>query len=230
MATKILVIEDDVSILTGIVDLLHSEGYETYSATNGQKGIQIYKDTSPDLVLLDIMIPEKSGYDVCREIRKKDERIPIIMLTAKDQEIDKVVGLEVGADDYVVKPFGVKELLARIRSVLRRSQINPMLKESDEPIVFGDVRIEPKLLKGFKKKKEFEISLREIQLLRLFTQYPDEAIDRATILEKIWGISYQGTTRTLDQHIVKLRQKIEDDPSQPKFIQTVHGIGYRFKK
>ncbi|OQX79441.1 MAG: DNA-binding response regulator [Candidatus Omnitrophica bacterium 4484_70.1] len=227
MKKRILVVEDDTSILTGLVDLLSGEGYEVSSAQDGSQALKLYDKEKPDLILLDIMIPEKSGYDVCREIRKKDTTIPILMLTAKGQEVDKVVGLELGADDYIVKPFGVNELLARIRAVLRRADNLPK-KKDDKPIIFGDVCIDPRTLKGHKGKKQFSVTLREVQLLQLFLQHEGEVIDRFTILNEIWGIKYEGTTRTLDQHIVKLRQKIEDKPSNPKYIVTVHGVGYRF--
>jgi DNA-binding response OmpR family regulator len=175
------------------------------------------------------MIPEKSGYEVCKEIRNKDIQTPILMLTAKGEEVDKVVGLEIGADDYIVKPFGVKELLARVRAALRRVQIKATTKARDDRLIeFGDVYIDPKTLKGKKGKNEFEVTLREVNLLHLFLQHEGEVIERFTILDEVWGIKYGGTTRTLDQHIVKLRQKIEDDPSKPKYIITVHGVGYRF--
>jgi len=228
MKQKILVVEDDASILTGLVDLLDGEGYRVIFTKDGKEALIIHEKERPDLILLDIMIPEKSGYDVCREIRKKDAMTPIIMLTAKGEEIDKVVGLETGADDYIVKPFTIRELLARVRAALRRANAKPERKKKDGPVVFGDVVIDPKTLKGRKGKKEFPVSLREVQLLQLFFERKGEALDRFTLLEEIWGIKYQGTTRTLDQHIVKLRQKIEDDPSSPKFLITVHGVGYKF--
>lgn len=228
MQEKILIVEDEPAILTGIVDLLVGEGFVVNPARDGKEALALYESEKPDLILLDIMIPEKSGYDVCREIRRKDSNIPILMLTAKGQEIDKVVGLEIGADDYIVKPFGVKELLARVRAALRRSSIKPAKKKDDSAIEFGDIYIDPKTLKGFKKKKEFDVIPREIELLRLFLKHDGEILERFTILNEIWGYQYEGTTRTLDQHIVKLRQKIENNPSKPKYINTVHGVGYRF--
>tara|TARA_B100000315_G_C14562293_1_gene581127 strand:+ start:939 stop:1634 length:696 start_codon:yes stop_codon:yes gene_type:complete len=227
MKKKILVVEDDPSILTGLIDLLSSEGYEVASSTDGSQALVLYKQHKPDLILLDIMIPQKSGYDVCREIRKEDPLTPILMLTAKGEEVDKVVGLEIGADDYIVKPFGVKELLARVRAALRRREVKPA-KKNDTPIKFGDIYVDPKTLKATKGSKEFKIIPREIALLQLFISRDGEVLDRAIILDKIWGVQYEGTTRTLDQHIVKLRQKIEDNPSDPKYIITVHGAGYRF--
>jgi DNA-binding response OmpR family regulator len=223
----ILVVEDDRAILTGLQDLLEAEGYAVVTAEDGPAALRAYAGEKPTLVLLDIMIPDKSGYDVCREIRKKDDLTPILMLTAKAQEVDKVVGLEMGADDYIVKPFGVSELLARVRAGLRRSRAKPAAKD-DSPIAFGDVAIDPKTYAGKKGKKTFAVSARELRLIRFFLDHDGQVIERFTLLDEIWGIRYEGTTRTLDQHIAKLRQKIEDDPANPRFIQTVHGVGYRF--
>ncbi|HEB10831.1 hypothetical protein LCGC14_1948270 [marine sediment metagenome] len=224
---KILIVEDETAILTGLVDLLQGEGYQVSTAVDGLKALDLYNQEQPALILLDIMIPEKSGYDVCREIRKNDPLTPIIILTARGQEVDKVIGLELGADDYIVKPFGVNELLARIRAVFRRVHARKSCKDVS-PIIFGDIRIEPKLLKGKKGGRAFPVTLREIQLLKLFMGHKGEVLDRFTILDEIWGVHYQGTTRTLDQHIAKLRKKIEDKPASPKYIVTVHGVGYRF--
>jgi len=224
---RILVVEDDAAILTGLVDLLNAEGFEVSSARDGAQALKLHEKEKPHLILLDIMIPQMSGYDVCREIRKIDTAVPILMLTAKGQEVDKVVGLELGADDYIVKPFGVNELLARIRAVLRRVHTKPPSKD-DNPIHFADIHIDPKTLNGAKGKKRFSVTSREVYLLKLFIKHDGEVIDRFTILDEVWGIKYEGTTRTLDQHIVKLRQKIEDDPSSPRYITTVHGVGYRF--
>jgi len=229
MKETILVVEDDAAILSGIVDLLEGEGFKVLSARDGEKAISLYKSGKPGLVLLDIMIPEKSGYDVCKEIRRSDAVTPIVMLTAKGEEIDKVVGLEIGADDYVVKPFSVKELLARIRAALRRAGAKPGAKKwDDRPIAFGNVRIDPKTLKGRKGKKEFALTLKELRLLQFFLAHDGEALDRGDTLEEVWGQKYEGTTRTLDQHVAKLRRKIERDPSAPRHILTVHGLGYRF--
>ncbi len=229
MKQKILIVEDDKAILTGLVDLLEGEGYSVVQATEGNQAVQLFTRECPDLVLLDIMIPEMSGYDVCKTIRKSDAATPILMLTAKGQEVDKVVGLELGADDYIVKPFGINELLARIRAALRRRHIDeePL---NVAPFSFGLVSINPKTLEGKRGNSSFAITPREVKLLQLFIKHEGEALHRFVILDKVWGVKYEGTTRTLDQHIVKLRQKIEEDPSNPKHIVTVHGVGYRFKK
>jgi DNA-binding response OmpR family regulator len=226
VAERILVVEDDPAILTGLVDLLVDEGYRVDAARDGNRAIELYRKWKPDLVVLDIMIPEISGYEVCRQIRKKDAATPILMLTAKGQEPDKVAGLELGADDYVVKPFGVGELLARIRALLRRSRSDAPKRKT--ALSFGNVKIDPQKLEGRKKGRTFSLSARELRLLELFNNRPDQVLNRTDILEQIWGICYEGTTRTLDQHIANLRKKIEDDPAHPRYIITVHGVGYRF--
>ena len=229
MKETILVVEDDVAILSGIVDLLESEGYRVSSARDGAKALRLYYDKKPGLVLLDIMIPEKSGYDVCREIRREDPHTPILMLTAKGEEVDKVVGLEIGADDYIVKPFSVKELLARIRAALRRAGTGSNARKwDDRPIKFGNVSIDPKTLKGHRGKKEFPLTLREVELMRFFMEHEGEALDRSLILDEVWGMKYEGTTRTLDQYVARLRQKVEQNPANPRHILTIHGLGYRF--
>jgi DNA-binding response OmpR family regulator len=229
MKTRILVVEDDIAILSGLVDLLGGEGYEVHSARDGAKALRLYREKAPGLILLDIMIPGKSGYDVCREIRKTDSDTPILMLTAKGEEIDKVIGLEIGADDYIVKPFGVNELLARVRAALRRKGPRPgAMRWDDSPIAFGDVHIDPSTLEGRRGKRSFAVTLREIELMRFFFEHDGEVLHRSQILDQVWGVKYEGTTRTLDQHVAKLRQKIESQPSRPRHIVTVHGVGYRF--
>ena len=229
MKQRILVVEDDAAILTGVADLLEGEGFAVVTAVDGTAALARYGEARPDLILLDIMIPETSGLDVCREIRRTDTLTPIIMLTAKGEEVDKVVGLELGADDYVVKPFGVNELLARVRACLRRGRARQGEDPHDEaPIEFGGVRINPRTLKGKKGGKEFDVSPRELKLLKLFVSREGEALDRSLILEQVWGVRYEGTTRTLDQHVAGLRKKVEENPAAPRHITTVHGVGYRF--
>ncbi len=229
---KILVAEDDENILTGLTDTLESEGYIVTSASDGLIAIEEFNKNKFDLILLDIMMPGKSGYDVCREIRLKDQDVPVIMLTAKSEEIDKVVGLQLGADDYVTKPFGVHELLARIAAVLRRSGRNNSVKEkkSDLPssFKFGKYEIDSLEYRMRSGDNVFDITLRELQLLLFFSKHPNEVLTRDQLLNEVWGIDYYGTTRTLDQHIAKLRKKIEKDPSNPVYISTVHGLGYRY--
>lgn len=228
----ILVAEDDPNILTGLVDILESEGYRVTAAVNGEKAIHMFQKNSFDLLLLDIMMPGKSGYDVCREVRSKDQDIPVIMLTAKGEEIDKVVGLQLGADDYISKPFGVHELLARIQAVLRRYKRNSSKDENNmnipDSFPFGDSTIDTKKYRMTRKNRTIDLSEREIMLLRYFYTHPNEVLSRDRLLNAVWGIDYFGTTRTLDQHIAQLRKKIEKDPASPCFIKTVHRVGYRY--
>ncbi len=227
MKQRILVVEDDPAILTGLADLLEGEGFGVITATDGDAAVLLHGREKPDLVLLDIMIPEKNGYDVCREIRRADPVTPVIMLTAKGEEVDAVVGLELGADDYVIKPFRANELLARIRAVLRRGrQARPA--RGGGPVSFGDVSVDPRTMRGTRAGRSFAVSRRELALLQLFASRPGEVLDRDTLLGEVWGVRYEGTTRTLDQHIVGLRKKIEADPAHPRHIETVHGTGYRF--
>jgi DNA-binding response OmpR family regulator len=227
MKKRILVVEDDPAILTGLVDLLEGEGFAVEQAMDGAAALARHAEAKPDLLLLDVMIPERSGYEVCREIRRTDPSTPVIMLTAKGEEVDKVVGLELGADDYVVKPFSARELLARIRAVLRRGE-SKQENRDDRPIHFGDVAIDPRTMRGTKGDRTFDISRRELALLRLFTSREGEALDRFTLMDEVWGVRYEGTTRTLDQHMAGLRKKVEDDPAHPRYFTTVHGTGYRF--
>lgn len=225
--THILLVEDDAAIRQGLVDTLESENYRVSAAANGALGLDILKREPVDLVILDIMMPEKSGYDVCRELRHFDTGTPVLMLTAKSEEIDKVLGLELGADDYMTKPFGVRELLARVHALLRRSQQTAATPVAAE-FRIGPFRICPKKLTGSSPDLELELSAREVELLREFAEHPDEVLTRDELLNRVWGMEYYGTTRTLDQHIAQLRKKIEPDRKEPQFIQTVHGVGYRY--
>jgi DNA-binding response OmpR family regulator len=224
---RILIVEDEAPLASGLADLLEGEGYAAVTAADGRQALELYRREKPGLVLLDIMIPEKSGYEVCREIRRENPRIPILMLTAKGQEVDKIAGLELGADDYIVKPFGIGELLARIRAALRKRDAVAEA-EARQPLAFGDVRIDPRRMEGLKGRRRFPLTARELELLRLFLSRQGQVLDRATLLDQVWGVRYEGTTRTLDQHVAQLRKKIEDDPSRPRFLLTVHGVGYRF--
>lgn len=233
---RILVAEDEIAIREGLVDLLESEGYAVTAACDGDAAIAAWRSGGIDLALLDIMMPKLSGYDVCREIRKMDSVVPVVFLSAREEEIDKVLGLELGADDYIVKPFGVRELVARVKAALRRSGNDVSLRSGigpAEPFSFGDCAVDP--LRFFVdlsrdgKVERHELSSREVDLLRFFYANPETVHTRDALLERFWGVAYGGTTRTLDQHIAKLRQKIERDPANPRHILTVHGAGYRFR-
>lgn len=228
----ILVAEDDTHIREGLIDTLESEGYRVTAVADGRQAGALLRDNRFDLVLLDIMMPEKSGYDLCREIRSTDRETPIIMLTARGEEIDKVLGLELGADDYITKPFGVHELLARISAVLRRSRRAAGTEDdrADMPatFTFGEATVNTRQFRLIKGKRSIDLSEREVKLLHVFSRHPDEVLSRDRLLNDVWGIDYYGTTRTLDQHIAQLRKKVEADPSSPEFIHTVHGVGYRY--
>ena len=229
MKKHIFVVEDDAHIRLGLVDALRAEGYEVTECGDGSHALPLLRQNKPDLAILDIMLPGKSGYDLCREIRASKSRIPILMLSAKGQEIDKVVGLELGADDYVTKPFSLRELLARVHALLRRAEPGVAVADAPAEIVFGKVRVDSKALRGKRGKETFELTPRELKVLALLFREKGNAVSREMILNEVWGIEYYGTTRTLDQLIVKLRQKIEDKPGEPKHLLTVHSLGYRLE-
>jgi DNA-binding response OmpR family regulator len=230
--THILVVEDDTHIRTGLVDVLDSEGYVAVAAPDGRRALALAKQQKFDLVLLDIMMPGLSGYDVCREIRRHDTHTPIIMVTAKSEEVDKVVGLELGADDYVTKPFGVRELLARVAAVLRRSlaRAETVADDLPETLLFGAARIQRRAFTGSRAGHDFVLTAREIKLVECLARHPGDVLSRERLLNEVWGVDYYGTTRTLDQHIAQLRKKVEVDPAHPLHILTVHGVGYRYQR
>ncbi len=229
MKNHILIVEDDPHIRLGLVDALTGEGYKVSEISHGNEVMPFLKQTQPGLVILDVMLPGKSGFNLCREIRASKHAFPILMLTAKGQEVDKVVGLELGADDYVTKPFGIRELLARIHALLRRFE-SPSDNNSPKipkEIRFGQVSIQSASLRGTCGKSKIELSPRELKVLALLHSRSGEVVSRDEILNKVWGLEYYGSTRTLDQVIVKIRQKVETDPANPRHLKTVHGVGYR---
>ena len=229
MKKKILVVEDDPHIRLGVCDALRAENYEITECGDGAQVLPLFRQLHPDLLILDIMLPRKSGYDLCREIRAEKSRVPILMLSAKGQEIDKVVGLELGADDYVTKPFSVRELLARVHALLRRAEPRPVAADLPDLMQFGSVRIDSKALRGRRGRETFDLTPRELKVLAVLYRERGNAVSRDTILNEAWGIEYYGTTRTLDQLVVKLRQKIESTPADPRHLLTVHGLGYRLE-
>lgn len=222
---KILIIEDEPNMVLGLRDSCEYEGYEVIVARDGEEGLNKVSTGKPDIILLDVMLPLMSGTDVCRALRAKGIETPIILLTARSQEIDKVVGLEVGADDYVTKPFSIKELLARVRAHLRRASKQVAEIESFK---FSDVELNFKRYRASKGGLELELSAREYDILRYLIQRRDEIVTRDQLLDEVWGYGSNPITRTIDNHIAKLRQKIEDTPSEPQHIITVHRVGYRF--
>lgn len=228
---KILIAEDDENIREGLLDALEMENYQVKGAVNGREALKYYTQWEPDMLILDVMMPYKSGYDICREVRHGNPDIPIIMLTAKGEEIDKVVGLEIGADDYITKPFGLRELMARISAVLRRSRSNESPDDAPkDELQFGKVNIDIKKMRGECHGRTLDFSQKEIEILKYFIARSGEVVERNELLNAAWGPGYHGFTRTLDQHIVQLRKKIEENPQEPKHILTVYGIGYRFEE
>jgi DNA-binding response OmpR family regulator len=228
---KILVAEDDTNIREGLVDALEFEGYEVFAAADGSKALEAYARLNPDLILLDVMMPRKNGYDVCREIRRGNQDIPIIMLTAKGEEIDKVLGLELGSDDYITKPYSLRELNARITAVLRRStRCGGNVDDGVEKLIieFGNITVDLQRLVAATPHGDVELSSREVELLKYFMDNAEKVLERNKILAEVWGMNYHGFSRTLDQHIVQLRKKVEPDPKNPTHIKTVYGVGYRF--
>jgi len=222
---KILIVEDEPNMVAGLRDNFEFEGHQVLTAGDGVAGLERALAESPDLVILDVMMPRMSGLDVCKQLKSKRPSIPIIMLTARGQEVDKVVGLELGADDYVTKPFSIRELLARVKAVLRRAHTPP--KESEKH-VFGEVEVNLRSCQVSRKGKALDFSSKEFELLRYFLNHPGETLTRDRLLEEVWGYDRFPTTRTVDAHIVRLRQKVEPKPEEPRFILTVHGTGYKF--
>ena len=224
---RILIVEDELNMVNGLKDNLEIEGYEVDIAMEGRSGLQKILQCRYDLILLDIMLPEVSGFDICRTVRREGVSTPIILLKAKGEEIDKVLGLELGADDYITKPFSLRELLARIKAILRRSPIGK--EESVEPefISFGNIKVNFKNYQVLEGQNEIKMSHKEFEVLHFLYKNAGKTIHRDDIISAVWSIDYDITTRTVDNFILKLRHKIETDPYNPKIILTVHGIGYK---
>jgi DNA-binding response OmpR family regulator len=221
---RILIVDDEPEMVRGLEDNLRFEGYQTVAAPDGRRGLALALSEAPDLILLDVMMPGMSGWDLCRELRRRGLDVPVIMLTARGEEVDRVLGLELGADDYVTKPFSLRELMARIRAVLRR----PGPRQKFEEFAFGDVRVHLRPRQAFKDGREVRLTRKEFDLLRYLIEHPGEVITRDRLLDEVWGYERFPTTRTVDTHILRLRQKFEDDPERPAHILTAHGQGYRF--
>ena len=223
--TKVLIIEDEPNMVLGLKDSCEYEGYEVCIARNGKEGLQKASTEKPDIILLDVMLPLMSGLDVCRTLRNRGVETPILMLTARGEEMDKVVGLEVGADDYITKPFSIAELLARVRAHLRRATRQVAQIESFN---FGDVELNFKKYTARKGGAALELSAREFEIMHYLIRHRGETVTRDQLLDEVWGYDSTPITRTVDNHIARLRQKIEQDPSEPQHIITVHRLGYRF--
>ena len=222
---KILIVEDDASILLPLEDNLKLEGYEVASATDGSQGLAMAQEGHYDLIILDIMLPKLNGLDVCRKLRQDKNTTPILMLTAKSQEIDKVLGLELGADDYVTKPFSPRELLARVKAILRRAR---QIREGIDFYRFGNVEVDFKKYEAKKDGEPLDLTALEFTLLHLLIANNGQVVHRDRILDEVWGEGVYIEPRTIDKHISQLRKKLEDDPQNPRFIVGVRSVGYKF--
>jgi DNA-binding response OmpR family regulator len=223
--TKILIVEDEEKMAVGLKDNLEYEGYQVIIAGNGEEGLERALADSPDLILLDVMMPKKSGLDVCKELKVKRPSIPIIILTARSQEVDKVVGLELGADDYVTKPFSIRELLARVKAILRRAHGLP---KEQETYNFGEVEVDLRSYQVRRNGQLVDFTAKEFELLKYFLCHTGEMLSRERLLNEVWGYDHVPISRTVDTHVLHLRQKLEPNPENPQFFLTVHGAGYRF--
>jgi two-component system response regulator RegX3 len=225
----VLVVEDEPSFVEALAVGLKREGFRVEVAYDGEEALNKFAALRPDLVLLDIMLPKVSGIDVCRTIRAKGSRVPIIMVTAKSSEIDTVVGLEVGADDYVSKPYRLRELVARMRAVLRRSPADQAPGPQSE-LEVGDLRLDPERHEVYLRGEVLSLPLKEFELLEILMENAGRVLTRETLIDQVWGTNYVGDTKTLDVHIKRLRARIEDDPSHPQRITTVRGLGYKLER
>ena len=223
----ILIIEDDVSILRGLKDNLEYEDYSVLTETDGRKGLETAREKNTDLILLDIMLPGINGFEICRKIKKEKPELPVIMITARGSEMDKVSGLDIGADDYITKPFSIPELLARVRAVLRR--FNKETK-TPEQYSFGEVKLDFIKYQAFRYNQEISLSSKEFEIMKYFIDHEGEAIHRHDLLKDVWGYEATPTTRTVDNFILDLRKKLENDPSKPNHIISIRGVGYKFVK
>lgn len=223
---KILLIEDEEGLILTLTDRLESENFDVKNATDGESGLRLASSESFDLIILDVMLPKKNGFDVCRDLRRKEIDAPILMLTAKGETIDKVLGLKLGADDYLTKPFEIAELLARIEAILRRS---PQTKQNAvNNFRFGNIAVDFRRAEVKKNDESIELSAMEFKLLQYFIEHHGEVLKRDELLDEVWGYDAMPSSRTVDVHIAGLRQKIEENPKYPQFIQTIHGFGYKF--
>jgi two-component system response regulator RegX3 len=226
--TTILVVEDEESFVDALTVGLRREGFRVRVARDGVEALDLFDLVRPDLVLLDVMLPRISGVDVCREIRSRS-KVPIIMVTARTSEIDTVVGLEVGADDYVSKPYRLRELVARMRAALRRANAAESLARGEGAVEVGDVRLDPERHEVFVRGEPVALPLKEFELLQLLLDNAGRVLTRDTLIDRVWGSDYVGDTKTLDVHVKRLRAKVEVDPSKPRSIVTIRGLGYKFE-
>jgi two-component system alkaline phosphatase synthesis response regulator PhoP len=228
---RVLIVEDERAVARGLEYGLSSEGFEVLWAQTGQQALEMARAQSPDLIVLDIRLPDISGFDVCRQLRLEGMRLPILMLTARDEEVDKVLGLELGADDYVVKPYSLRELISRIRALLRRAYGDLATVSAQERLTFGELRIDLQRLQVFRQGELVYLTPTEFRLLRHLAGSPGRPFSREQLIEGVWGYdSSVGDERTVDVHVRHLREKLEDDPSNPRWLVTVRGLGYKFER
>ena len=221
---RMLVVEDDEAMSVALRDGFEFEKYAVELATDGEEGMRLASRSRYDVIILDVMLPKKSGLDVCKELREKGNTTPVIMLTARGQEIDKIVGFKLGADDYVTKPFSFIELLARVEAVMRRASH----KRSADQVAFGDVKLDFRTYQATRREEPLELTPREFSILRYFLDHPNEVVSREALLNHVWGYDPSAFTRTVDTHMARLRQKIEPTPAEPRHLITIHRVGYKF--
>ncbi|EOC9196650.1 response regulator [Staphylococcus pseudintermedius] len=232
MAQRVLVVDDEQSIVTLLKYNLEQSGYVVEVAQDGEEALQKEKETKPDLIVLDVMLPKKDGIEVCKTIRSDKNQVPILMLTAKDDEFDRVLGLELGADDYMTKPFSPREVVARVKAILRRSSLVDHVRkeEEDEDIVIGSIRIRPDFFEVYRNDELLELTPKEFELLLYLVERQGCVITREHMLNSVWNYEFAGDSRIVDVHISHLRDKLEENPKQPQFIKTVRGLGYKLER
>ncbi|MTV22346.1 response regulator transcription factor [Staphylococcus delphini] len=232
MAQRVLVVDDEQSIVTLLKYNLEQSGYVVEVAQDGEEALQKEKETKPDLIVLDVMLPKKDGIEVCKTIRSDKNQVPILMLTAKDDEFDRVLGLELGADDYMTKPFSPREVVARVKAILRRSSLVDHVRqdEEDEDIVIGSIRIRPDFFEVYRNDELLELTPKEFELLLYLVERQGRVITREHMLNSVWNYEFAGDSRIVDVHISHLRDKLEENPKQPQFIKTVRGLGYKLER
>ncbi|EJF1316503.1 response regulator transcription factor [Staphylococcus pseudintermedius] len=232
MAQRVLVVDDEQSIVTLLKYNLEQSGYVVEVAQDGEEALQKEKETKPDLIVLDVMLPKKDGIEVCKTIRSDKNQVPILMLTAKDDEFDRVLGLELGADDYMTKPFSPREVVARVKAILRRSSLVDYVRkeEEDEDIVIGSIRIRPDFFEVYRNDELLELTPKEFELLLYLVERQGRVITREHMLNSVWNYEFAGDSRIVDVHISHLRDKLEENPKQPQFIKTVRGLGYKLER